>query len=234
MSRALLLVLILATVPASAMQFVAEPPYIHLSGHIDKPDWAVWQEAMERYAGKVDTIVLHDSPGGHSNTSRRIGHSIREKGLRTVVAGRCISGCASIFLGGKVRQFAKQADHEDIVLGYHGSYNRQTNAVNMNKPGTYFSELSDGKMDGDLIERFIRIQKRSGALLLMHPKQRASDDDPVALFCTGEEPRAKRAELCERPSGVNALDIGVVTTWDLAPVPAIPKSKVTGTTKNWD
>jgi hypothetical protein len=220
-SRALLLVLILAAVPASAMQFIAEPPYIHLSGHIDKPDWAVWQEAMERYAGKVDTIVLHDSPGGESKTSRRIGNSIREKGLRTVVAGRCISGCATIFLGGKVRQFAARAGEEEIVLAYHGSYNRKTNAVNMNNDGTYFSRLSDGKMADDLIERFTHIRKKSGALVLMHPSYRASEDDPVALFCTGDEPRRKRAELCERPKGVDALAIGVVTTWDLATVPAI-------------
>jgi hypothetical protein len=234
MSRALLLALILAAAPASAMQFIAEPPFLHLSGHVDKGDWDVWKEAMDRYAGKVDTIVFHDSSGGHSNTGRRIGHAIREKGLRTVVDGRCMSACANMFLGGKVRQFAERTGNEDIVLGYHGSYNRETKAVNMTKPGTYFSELSDGKMDDELIERFIRIRKKSGALLLSHPRYRKSEAEPLALFCTGDEPRPRRAELCERPKGVDAFAVGVVTTWDLASVPAIEKTKPSGTTKNWD
>ena len=224
----------LAAQPAWAMQFIAEPPYLHLSGHVDPTDWPAWQEAMTRYAGKIDTIVFHDSPGGHSNTGRDIGHSIRKGGLRTVVDGRCISACANMFLGGKVRQFAKRSAEEDIVLGYHGSYNRETKAVNRKKSGKYFSELSDGKMDDELIERFIRIEKKSGALLFSHPSYRASPTDPIVLFCTGDEPRKKRAELCERPKDIDALAVGVVTTWDLATVPSIPKTKVTGTTKNWE
>src|SRR5258706_4105890 len=87
MPRPLVLLLVLAAQPALAMQFIAAPPFIHLSGHVEPTDWPVWQDAMERYAGKVDTIVFHDSTGGHSNTRPRIGHSIPEKGLRTVVAG---------------------------------------------------------------------------------------------------------------------------------------------------
>ena len=55
------------------------------------------------------------------------------------------------------------------------------------------------------------------ALLLSHPSYR----EPLALFCTGDEPRRKRAELCERPKDVDALAVGVVTTWDLATVPAV-------------
>jgi hypothetical protein len=234
MPRPLLLLLVLAAQPALAMEFIAEPPVIHLSGHVEPTDWPVWQEAMERYAGKVDTIVFHDSTGGHSNTGRRIGNSIREKGLRTVVAGRCVSACANMFLGGTVRQFGSRADPKGIVLGYHGSYNRETKAVNMKKSGKYFSELTGGKMDDDLIERFIRIEKKSGALWLSHPNSRTSPADPIALFCTGEEPRPKRAELCERPKGVDALAIGVVTTWDVATVATVAKSKTKGTSKNWE
>ena len=214
MSRAFLVVLVLAG-PASAMQLVAEPPFIHLSGKVDKTDWAAWEEALQRNAGKVDTVVFHDSPGGDSTTGRRIGHSIREKGLRTVVAGHCASACANMFLGGSVRQFASRDDKHEIVLGYHGSYNKKTKAVNMKKNGSYFSELTDGKMDDELIERFIRIEKKSGALWLSHPSYR----QPLALFCTGEEPRRKRADVCERPKDVDALAVGVVTTWDLASVP---------------
>jgi len=202
--------------PASAMQVTADPPFIHVSGHVDKTDWPAWQEAMKRNAGKVDTVVFHNSPGGDSVTGRRIGHWIREQKLRTVVAGRCISSCANMFLGGTVRQFAARDDRHEIVLGYHGSYDKVTKAVNTKKSGSYFKELTDGKMDDELIERFIRIEKKNGALLFSHPSYR----EPLALFCTGDEPRRKRAELCERPKDVDALAVGVVTTWDLATLPA--------------
>jgi len=213
MSRVLLVVLVLAA-PASAMEVVADPPFIHLSGHVDKADWAAWQEALERNAGKVETVVFHNSPGGDSTTGRKIGHSIREHKLHTVVAGRCISACANMFLGGTVRQFASRDDRHEIVLGYHGSYNKKTKAVNKTKSGSYFSELTDGKMDDELIERFIRIENKNGALLLSHPSYR----EPLALFCAGDEPRRKRAQLCEHPKDIDALAVGVVTTWDLATV----------------
>ena len=72
MSRALLFFVLLAAGPAAAMQFVADPPFLHLSGRVESADWATWEETMERYRGKIDTIVFHNSPGGHSNTGRRI------------------------------------------------------------------------------------------------------------------------------------------------------------------
>jgi hypothetical protein len=234
-SRLALLILSLAALPAAAMQFVAEPPFIHLSGHVEKLDWPAWQEAMKLYAGKVDTVVFHDSSGGNANTGERIGYSIRDNGLRTVVAGRCISSCANMFLGGKVRQFASSDKRRDIVLGYHGRYNHTTNAlVTKNTHAGYFSTLTDGKMDDGVIDRFTHIEKKSGALLLAHPKYGGSQH-PATLFCTGDEVRALREEQCERPKGVDALAIGVVTTWDLANVSVTPKPKkqATGTSKSW-
>jgi len=114
-----------------------------------------------------------------------------------------------------VRQFASRDDRHEIVLGYHGSYNKKTKAVNMKKSGSYFSELTGGKMDDELIERFIHIENKNGALLLSHPSYR----EPLALFCAGDEPRRKRAQLCEHPKDIDALAVGVVTTWDLARVP---------------
>ncbi|HEX3060666.1 MAG TPA: hypothetical protein VHP62_14975, partial [Usitatibacter sp.] len=60
-----------------------------------------------------------------------------------------------------------------------------------------------------------RIENKNGALLLSHPSYR----EPLALFCAGEEPRRKRAQLCEHPKDIDALAVGVVTTWDLARVP---------------
>src|SRR4051812_1853169 len=65
--------------PLAAMQLVVDPPFLHLSGHVDSGDWAQWEQTMERYGARIDTVVFHNSPGGDSITGRRIGHAIRER-----------------------------------------------------------------------------------------------------------------------------------------------------------
>ena len=92
---------------------------------------------MKHYGGRVDTIVFHRSPGGHSNTGRKIGQSIRQRGLKTIVAGLCVSACANMFLGGTERQFTERLGEvsPSPVLGFHGSYNRKTNEVNRTRTG---------------------------------------------------------------------------------------------------
>jgi hypothetical protein len=220
--------------PAAAMHFVADPPYLHLMGRVVATDWPVWEDAMERYRGKVDTIVFHRSPGGHSNTGRKIGQSIRKLGLKTVVAGRCVSACANMFLGGTERSFTERLGDAPPTLGYHGSYHRETKQVNRTRSGDYFVQMTDGKMSEDLIERFIRIENYKGALFFVHPEMRKRKNLPLAYLCSGEEDTRNFDGACAAAEGVDALSTGVVTSWKLAPSPKAPKppSKAE-TTKNW-
>ena len=216
------------------MHFVAEPPYLHLMGRVVDTDWAVWEEAMKRYQGQVDTIVFHRSPGGHSNTGRNIGKSIRERGLKTVVAGRCVSACANMFLGGKDRRFTTRLGDGPPVLGYHGSYNRQTKQVNKKKSGDYFVQMTDGKMSEELVERFIRIENYKGMLYFVHPEQRKSKSNPLAYLCNGDEDTRNFDGACAAARDVDALSTGVVTSWQLSPTPKAPKAPSKDpTTKNW-
>jgi hypothetical protein len=164
-------------------------PFIHLSGKVDKTDWAAWQEALQRNAGKVDTVVFHNSPGGDSATGRRIGHSIRENKLRTVVDGP---------LRLRVRQYVPRRNgaavrlarrQQEIVLGYHGSYNKRDEGREQEEERSYFSELTDGKMDDELIERFIRIEKKSGGALAV-PSQ-LSPTARALLYWRRAAPKAR-------------------------------------------
>ncbi len=214
------------------MQFFADPPYLHMTGRLEAGDWATWQEAIEWHAGRIDTIVFHDSPGGHTNTGRRIGAAIRDAGLRTVVAGRCISACANMFLGGKERLFsARMTDR--TTLGYHGSYNRYTKELSTRRGPEYFKRMTDGKISDALVDRFLHLENKSGVLYINHPRQRA--DKPLALLCKGDEERTRREEECERLPDVDALREGIVTTWTLAYTPAAPRRRPGVTSsKNWE
>ena len=234
-SRALAALAFTAALPSAAMTFHADPPYLYLSGNVTATDWAAWQEAFVRFKGRIDTVVFHQSPGGDSATGRRIGQSIRDRKLKTVVAGRCVSACANMFLGGAEREFAASRLKIPPVLGYHGSYNKQTREVNKNKKGDYFYAMTDGRMSEELVERFIRIEDKRGMLYFAHPQQRRTPVTPLAMLCRGDEDAKHREEECEKLTAVDALSTGVVTSWELRSIPAPPPiNKLKTTVKSWD
>ena len=220
---------------ATAMTFTVSPPTLYLGGAVVASDWDAWQDAMQRFGPQIDTVVLHDSGGGDSAAGRRIGADIRERKLRTVVHGRCSSACANMFLGGVERQFALTDKKITAVLGYHGSYNKKTHEVNRRKPGDYFVQMTDGKMDSEFVERFIRLEKQRGLMRFFHPMQRAKIDDPLVMLCYGDEDRAQLFEQCERVPEIDALSKGVVTTWgvyEIEPPPKLDSGRATR--KSWD
>ena len=173
----------------SAMSFHAAPPYLYLGGGVVRSDWDAWQEAMKKFDGNIDTIVLHDSGGGDSLAGRRIGDDIRTRKLGTVVLGRCSSACANMFLGGVTRQYAELKPTVHTVLGYHGSYNKETKELNRKKSPDYFLKMTDGKMSEEFVERFIRLENKRGLLRLVHPVQLLRVSEPLAMLYKGDEER---------------------------------------------
>jgi hypothetical protein len=210
---------------SDAMTFYASPPTLYLGGAVVESDWAAWQDAMRRF-DKVDdkskrvltTIVMHASDGGDSNTARMIGRDIRKRKLATVVYGRCSSACATMFLGGTVRQFAttsrKDAIAESSTLAFHGTYNKTTKTLIKKPSSNYFLEMSDGKMNDEFFTKFMRLENKKGFLRLVHPSYATKQKMPLALLCKGDELAAKRVKQCEHLAGIDALKQGVVTTWD--------------------
>lgn len=220
---------------ATAMTFTAAPPVLYLGGGVVATDWDAWQEAMQRFGSQIDTVVLHDSGGGDSAAGRNIGTDIRKRKLRTVVHGRCSSACANMFLGGSERQFALTDKKITAVLGYHGSYNKKTHELNRRRPGDYFVQMTDGKMDSEFVERFIRLEKQRGLMRFFHPMQRAVAGDPLVMLCYGDEDRAQLFEQCERIPEIDALSKGVVTTWGVYEIEPPPKVKPErATRKSWE
>lgn len=206
-----------------AMSFNASPPILYLGGPVASSDWDAWQEAMTRFDSQITTIVFHDSGGGDSAAGRKIGNDIRKRGFSIVVAGRCASACANMFLGGVTRQFATAStERPQPFLGYHGSYNKRTKEMNRNRTGDYFVQMTDGKMDEAFVERFIRIEKSAGLMRFFHREQLKKPTDALVQLCTGLEEHAKRDEQCERLNDIDAVEKGVITTWEMRDVGMIP------------
>jgi hypothetical protein len=226
---------------AEAMTFHATPPTLYLGGAVVESDRAAWDDAMSRFGSNLTTIVFHQSGGGDSPTARHIGRDIRKRKLTTAVYGLCTSACATMFLGGTIRQFAastgKFSKTESTVLGFHGSYNKTTKALIKKRSSDYFLEMTDGKMSDEFIEKFIRLENKKGLLRLIHPAQSQKQKIPLAMLCKGTELAAKRVEQCEHLDGVDALKQGVVTTWEqreiiAPPVPSNDKVMVKSWLKN--
>ncbi len=217
------------------MTFHAAPPILYLGGAVVESDRAAWDEAMSRFGTSLATVVFHQSGGGDSPTARFIGRDIRKRQFATAVYGRCTSACATMFLGGTVRQFATSASKsEPTMLGFHGSYNKTTKALNKRRSSDYFLDMTNGKMSEEFIEKFIRLENKKGMLRLIHPSQLLKQKTPLAMLCKGNELAARRAEQCEHLDGTAALNQGVVTTWEqreiIAP-PAPSNDKIT--VKSW-
>jgi hypothetical protein len=214
---------IIAPSKSHAMTFYAAPPLLYLGGSVVPEDWDNWEAAMIQFDGEITTIVFHDSGGGDSAASRKIGYNIRERGFRTVVSGRCSSACANMFLAGVQRQYAAPDSTRRHVLGYHGSYNKITKQLNTKRTGDYFVLMTDGKMTEDFVDQFIKLEKQNGLMRFFHRNQRVNFDDPLVQLCNGDEDRTKRDEQCERLPEIDALQVGVVTTWTVVGIPPPPK-----------
>jgi hypothetical protein len=218
---------LLSALPAAAMSFEARPPYLYLGGPVVREDWNTWEEAMIRFdgtnGGKIEYVVFHQSGGGDSQAGRKIGQDIRDRKLKTVVLGRCSSACANMFLAGIARQYGEPLPNVQTVLGYHGSYNKTSGKMSTRRTPDYFVQMTDGKMSEDFIERFIRLENKQGLMRFIHKDQRANPEQPLVMLCKGDEERAKRDEQCEKLGDIDAIDKGVVTTWDTVKVP-LPKA----------
>jgi len=199
-----------------AMTFDAKPPLLYLGGKVATSDWAAWEDAMQRF--RIDTVVFGNSPGGDSGTGRRIGAYIRDHAMKTVVAGRCISACASMFLGGVERQFIAAHRNQPTVLGYHGTYRRNT-GERVERSADYFLSMTDGKMSDDLARTFTGLDNQRGALYFIHRAQVADDSQALAYLCEGEEDDTRRDKQCVNRKDIDAVTSGVLTTWELRNVP---------------
>src|ERR1035437_3533993 len=99
---------------------------IYASGPVDD-DYRKFQNAFAQPG--IDTVVLVNSPGGSLWDGMTVANLIKEKGVKTVIAGFCNSACAIMFMGGKERSFSDAFRPAQTYIGIHGPHNIRTNDV---------------------------------------------------------------------------------------------------------
>ncbi|MDW8312955.1 MAG: hypothetical protein RMK02_09485 [Burkholderiales bacterium] len=92
-----------------------------LSGTIERRDLDRVQAEFAK-PPTITTVVLRNSMGGNSWTGYRLGEFFRERGVRTLVSGHCVSACSRLFLGGLTRHFTDDYPASLTWVGFHGHY----------------------------------------------------------------------------------------------------------------
>ncbi len=205
MRRCLLaLAFALATGGAAALTLERRGPTLFAGGELGN-DLVRFEQALA--AAPVETVVFTNSPGGDLWTALRIGRLIADRGLRTVAAGRCLSACAIMFVGGRERRFAAGLVRGEAWLGLHGAHNRDTRQVDPQlqpQIWAYFRQQLGERFDAALMNRALYEMDDAQAMLVV-PLPPGSA--PVQ-HC----PTARRtADSCRALPGTDALALGLVT-----------------------
>jgi hypothetical protein len=235
-----LIVLAFAAVAASAqaMEFRIAGNELHLRGKVEGYEYGLFKQALAEHTG-IDTVVLGASPGGDAWSAFRVGEAIRDGGLRTVLAGPCISACTIMFLGGRTRHFIQTSRPEFLYLAFHGAF--AGSFFDRDKPSqqgrlelrAWIVERTGRKIDPALLDRFVGTQVRSALLYAYDPRQLQREDGVSLFFCEGIEAKGTKPFECDRISGYNAFSLGLVnslevvrvTPFQALPPPYKPKSE---------
>ena len=207
-NRALVAVLAICTAfAAHAMRVEVHGSVVFATGPVED-DAGKFQDALDK-AG-VDTVVFVNSPGGDLWTGLRVGRMIEARGLKTVVAGYCVSACSVMFMGGRQRTFSDAFRPAQTFVGIHGAHNRDTRSVDPRMQPQLFAFYKQGmagRFNADVMNRALYEMDDAGALLRVFDAQRTPRQAPYHCR-SGQSLRQHCTEFKDQ----DALGLGVVTS----------------------
>jgi len=207
--------LMLASVAsASAMTMHVVRDQAILTGPIVPDDVERFAQLLQANPA-VTTVVLWDSPGGAFVGNRGLSAAIQEHGLRTAVAGHCVSACAMVFLSGRERFFSDGEVLDQTSLGFHGSY-LDGGALT---PDAHLQYLKDtveretgGLADPALVDHWLHLMPRTKTVRFRYPGSDGTPRSPTVFDCEGPGPNRGDYAGCTPIAGPNALSMGVITS----------------------
>lgn len=199
-----------------AMEFEVRVPFVVMSGSVTGMELRELKSVLEKNPG-ITTVVLKNSHGGDAATGYAVGEFIRERGLNTALSGYCISSCSRMFLGGKERQYSDDLPLEKTFVGFHGNYGNDGSLLiaRMEMLKEWIVKYSDGKVNPDLLNQWVHITNHHGYAAFYHRDARLLPGTKKVLLCQGTEERGRWQEQCAKPELGDALENGVVTTWEV-------------------
>jgi PQQ-dependent catabolism-associated CXXCW motif protein len=215
--RFMRIVLLLATAmlacASQAMTVQKQGNMVFATGPVED-DLRKFEEAFA--SGGVDTVVFVNSPGGDLWTGLRVGRLIADKGYKTVIAGRCISACSIMFMGGRERQFSDVMRPNLTMIGIHGAHNKDTKQINpIMQPQifAFYKQYMGEKFNAEIMNQALYDMEDAGSLLRVFDPERNAKTLPYHCK-SSQTPRNK----CTKFEGKDALNLGIITTASLAKV----------------
>jgi len=186
---------------------------IYASGPVDD-DYLKFQKAFAQPG--IETVVLVNSPGGALWDGMHVANLIKEKGVKTVIAGFCNSACAIMFMGGKERSFSDAFRPAQTYIGIHGPHNILTNAVDPRQAVqilTFLEKSMADRFNAKVMKMALYDMDDADALLRVFDVPRLPKR--VAYHCRSA--KTLRKDCTEIPDQ-DALTLGIVTTNDFTKV----------------
>ena len=186
---------------------------VFATGRVDD-DLRKFEEALAKPG--VDTVVFVNSPGGDLWTGLRVGRLIADKGVKTVIAGSCVSACSIMFMGGRQRQFSDAMRPNLTFIGIHGAHNKDTKSINPSvQPQifAFYKQHIGEKFNTTVMNQALYDMDDAGSLLRVFDPVRSIKTLPYHCK-SSQTPRDK----CSKFEATDAVSLGIVTTPELLQV----------------
>jgi hypothetical protein len=200
--------LLLLSLSSTAMTMAREGDTLVMSGKVVPDDLDQFRRQLAE--GDLHLVVLAESPGGDLRAALWIARKISALKINTAVMGHCASSCAVIFMGGAERQMMDSPKLARTRLGFHGPHKKSDKSVSERGAETtriWLRTASQGKFDGELLDRAMNIQAAEDIMFFYYPREGA----PVSTwFCkAGTKPRPK---ACDAIPDTDLFKVGILTT----------------------
>jgi hypothetical protein len=208
------LFLIALSQPALAMTMARAGDTLFMTGKVVPDDLESFRRELE--GGPIRLVILAESPGGDLRAGLWIARKISESKINTAVMGHCASSCAVIFMGGVERQMMDSPKLDRTRLGFHGPHKKSDRSISergAKSTRAWLQAASQGKFDGELLDRAMNIEKAEDIMFFYYPREGA----PVSTwFCrSGVKPRPR---ACDEIPDVDLFKAGILTTAKLLPM----------------
>ena len=198
---------------AQAMTLIVQDNSVFATGPVED-DYRKFVDALDNKA--IEQIVFVNSPGGDLWTGMKVGRLIVERGLKTVVAGSCLSACSVMFMGGKSRHFADSFRPALTYVGIHGPHDKMTGQVLpflATQLFAYYKTQMGEYFHADLMNRALFDMEDASSMLKVFDAYRFPRR--VSYHCKSEH--TLRKDCTEFP-GEDAYTLGVVTSVEMTTV----------------
>lgn len=204
--------------PVWSMVLEVQDNTVFATGGVEGNEWNKLRDILDSH--RIERVVFVNSPGGDLWTGMRVGRLIAERNIQTVVAGRCVSACSIMFMGGSERRFSDAFAPAQTYVGIHGPHSKLTKQVDASQAGqiyAFFALRMGDRFNDDLIKTALFEMDDAGALLYVYDPKRSPAKAPV--HCRSEQ---MPMVACAKLAGNNALSMGLVTATDLVSVTLPP------------